>query len=1121
MWIELLGRQMPSSVQGEQPRASITNYYRGTFPRDGRFAIPHYGRVRFDGIYPGIDMTWCSRGTDLEYEFRAAAGADPGQIRLHFRGPRSVSIDAQGNLVLETESGTIRHRRPVAWQEIAGQRRDVQIEMRLAGATATFRLGPYDKRQPLWIDPVVSYASYIGGAGYDAGYAIATDGVGGVYMTGTTASASFPAQGSSEYYNNNAFVMKFNESGQLLYTTILAGNGNSSGQAIVADSSGNVYIAGTTEASNFPVTKGAWQTVFGGVADAFAAKLNPAGNVVYATYIGGSGQETGTGIAIDSSGNAYVSGYTSSTFPTTAGAAQTLYGGGFADAFVVKLNVTGGAAVYSTLLGGTGNDEAEAIVVNASGDACVAGYTDSANLPIYNAPQPAFGGEGDALIACLNAGGTAWTMVSYLGGSNLDQAYALAIDSSGDLYVAGATYSQDFPTTSGVVQPAPAGGYDAFIAELSPGGAALVYATYLGGNGNDAATTVAAGKADDIWVGGYTTSTNFPLASAWQTIPGGSFDGFISHLSPGATGLLGSSYLGGTGDDRVYGIAVDPTGLVFTTGSTMSSNFPVTRGAMQAAAEAGVNAYLANVNPSAFGISGQITAQGGPLSGVQVTLSGSAAGATVTDSNGDFSFGNLTGGGSYTVTPARSGYTFSPSSATFNNLNGNQIANFTEITAVSISGNIGLAGGGALSGAVVMLSGASCSSTKTDASGNYSFTGLVMGTYIVTPSLINYAFNPFSQTFTNVSSNQTANFTASTSPFAGPNEVVWQDPVSGFSQIWFLGGAQGTSYLSAATITTKNIWRIAAIADFNGDGYPDIVWQDPVSGASQVWFMTGPQGITLLEAATLSGPNPWRIVAAADFNQDGHPDLLWQAPSSGWAQIWYLGGPQGITIESAANLTLKNPWQIVGVADFNQDGHPDVVWQDPVHGTVQIWYLTGALGNQLLTALNLTTSTTSGVVGIEDFNHDGHPDVVWENPVWRQPDRVVGRIHGDIAARHRHLKRLQFLADRGTTLTTGYYVLNGTPARHRSHRIGLGCLDDPAAGDDGFRLSTARGLELPNRFAAAAGHSSLCRRRQTSKPPRRPMEMCIESGKQGRLGQRLGDSSRNEQRAGAPICRTT
>ena len=172
-------------------------------------------------------------------------------------------------------------------------------------------------------------------------------------------------------------------------------------------------------------------------------------------------------------------------------------------------------------------------------------------------------------------------MVSYLGGSNLDQAYALAIDSSGDLYVAGATYSQDFPTTSGVVQPAPAGGYDAFIAELSPGGAALVYATYLGGNGNDAATTVAAGKADDIWVGGYTTSTNFPLASAWQTIPGGSFDGFISHLSPGATGLLGSSYLGGTGDDRVYGIAVDPTGLVFTTGSTMSSNFPVTRGAMQ------------------------------------------------------------------------------------------------------------------------------------------------------------------------------------------------------------------------------------------------------------------------------------------------------------------------------------------------------------------------------------------------------------------------------------------------------------------------------------------------------------------------------------------------------------
>jgi hypothetical protein len=170
------------------------------------------------------------------------------------------------------------------------------------------------------------------------------------------------------------------------------------------------------------------------------------------------------------------------------------------------------------------------------------------------------------------------------------------------------------------------------------------------------------------------------------------------------------------------------------------------------------------------------------------------------------------------------------------------------------------------------------------------------------------------------------------------------------------------------------------MADFNGDGYPDIVWQDPVSGTSQIWFMGGPQGITLLSAVALSGPNPWHIVAAGDFNRDGHPDLVWQDPVSGWAQIWFMGGPQGITLLNAVNLTLRNPWHIVGCGDFNGDGQPDMLWQDPVSGTVQVWYLTGALGNALLSAVNLATST-SHVVSVADFNHDGHPDVVWQDPV--------------------------------------------------------------------------------------------------------------------------------------------
>jgi hypothetical protein len=807
--VEFPGRHAPAGLEGEQPLASVTNYYGGC-RNDWLPAIPHFQRVRFRGIYPGIDLVWRSRGADLEYEFLAGAGADPGRIRVRFTGARRVSVDGQGNLILETPLGKIPHRRPVAWQEIAGRRQNVEIALRLEGTTAGFQLGPYDRHRPLRIDPVLAYSTYVGGAGYDAGYAITVDGSGGVYMTGTTASIGFPAQGSGVNSHGDAFVMKFNESGALLYNTILASNGNTSGQAIAVDLSGHAYIAGTTQSTNFPATKGAWQTVFGGVADAFAAKLDSTGKLVYASYIGGMGQDTGTGIAIDSSGNAYISGYTSSVFPTTSGAAQKLYGGGFSDAFLVKLNSLGSAAVYSTLLGGTGNDVAEAVAVDTAGHACIAGYTDSANLAVHAAMQPLPGGEGDALIACLSTDGTAWTMVSYLGGSNPDQAFALAIDRTGNLYVAGTTYSPDFPITAGVFQPANAGGYDAFIAKLSPGGASLVYATYLGGNGSDAALAVAVGSTGDVWIGGYTVSTNFPLSGAWQSVAGGSFDGFVSHLSPDATVLLSSSYLGGTGDDRVLSIALDPTGLVFATGSTLSTNFPVTAGAMQGAAPAGMNAFVANISPSADTISGQVTCAGNAMSGVTMTLTGSQNNSAITNGSGYYSF-TVTAGGTYLVTPSLSGYAFGPQNQGYSNLNGNPTANFTASPGASytISGQVTLSGSG-MKGTTMTLSGSQTGASATDPSGNYSFTVQTGGTYTVTPSLAGFTFSPAGVTFSNLTTNQTANFKAqcaySVSPSApyldstsqaGPTLNVTAGPgcawtASGGGFITIAPGASGT-----------------------------------------------------------------------------------------------------------------------------------------------------------------------------------------------------------------------------------------------------------------------------------------------------------------------------------------
>ncbi len=770
--IDFPGGHARPGIGGEHSLVGVTNYY-GGLGKNWLPAVPHYERVRFRGVYPGIDLVWRARGADLEYEFLAAAGSDPGRIRMRFTGASRVSLDADGNLLLETPSGTVRHRRPMAWQETAGGRREIRVALRLEGKTAAFQVGTYDRRRPLVIDPVVAYATYVGGAGYDAGYAIAVDGSGGIYMAGATSSIGFPAQGSGVNANTDAFVMKFDETGALLYTTILASNGTTSGQAIAVDLSGNVYVAGTTQASNFPVTPGAWQTVFGGVADAFAVKLNAAGNLVYASYIGGPGQETGTGIALDPSGNVYISGYTTSNFPATKGAPQTIYGGGFSDAFLVKLNAQGSAAVYATLLGGTGTDLANAVTVDGAGHACIAGYTDSANLPVYGALQPSPGGEGDALVACLSADGTAWTMVSYLGGSNLDQAFALGIDPGGNLYVAGATYSPDFPVTAGVFQTVNAGGYDAFIAKLSPGGFSLAYSTYLGGNSSDAALALAVGSAGDVWVGGYTESTNFPLSGAWQSAAAGSFDGFVSHLSSDAGLLLTSSYLGGAGDDRVLGIASDSAGLVFAAGSTLSVNFPVTPGALQTVAPAGMNAFLAAIAPTAYAISGQVTTPAGaPLSGITVTLSGAAAASTSTDSNGHFLFNNVPGGGSYTITPSSAAFAFTPPSQAFPDLTASQNAVFTGAAAYSITGQISVSGAGPLSGAAVTLSGTTSGAATTSATGYYSFTGLPMGgTYTVAPSPAGLTFNPASATFTNLTSSQAANFTGQCGYSVSPTAV--------------------------------------------------------------------------------------------------------------------------------------------------------------------------------------------------------------------------------------------------------------------------------------------------------------------------------------------------------------
>ena len=392
-----------------------------------------------------------------------------------------------------------------------------------------------------------------------------------------------------------------------------------------------VYVAGVASACDFPTTHGAFQAASAGGQDAFVACLDGAGRLVYSTYLGGSSDDVATGIAVDASGNVYVSGYTNSiNFPTTAQAPQRTYGGGFNDAFVAKLNSAGNALIYSTLLGGTGSDVVNGLALSASGGACVAGRTDSPALPLTHPVQPALKNDGDALIACINAAGTQWSFLTYLGGSGEDLAYGIAIDSAGTVYVSGTTTSADFPTTARMSRSASRGDYDIFVVHLNPGGP-IISSTVLGGTGSDAGTSIALDASGAIWVAGYTSSVDIPVASALQSSMGGSLDGYVARLTPDGSTLQFATYLGGSGDDRIYGLAIDSQGNCLVAGATNSTDFPVLQGTLQSVAPSSYNGFIArtgvNQPPSVVSLS--------PASGVgsqqsfTVTVSGSNGQADV------------------------------------------------------------------------------------------------------------------------------------------------------------------------------------------------------------------------------------------------------------------------------------------------------------------------------------------------------------------------------------------------------------------------------------------------------------------------------------------------------------
>lgn len=598
-WVSLkaLDAAEQPAVEGLMRLSGHSNYFWGPDPERWLRGVPHYQRLCYRGLYPGIDLFFYGHERRLVFDLLVAPGADPSRIRFQVRHARRLSLDAEGTLVVEAGPMEIRFPKPFIYQPISGEKRIVSGGFTLLGEDAFgFAVGDYDRRQPLVIDPTL-LTSYLGGRDTDIVAAAASDGSGNLYLTGYTASSDFPLsatpyKSSLQPGDADAFVVKLNATATtILYATYLGGPFADYGRAIAVDFTGAAYITGST-VGRFPVTTGAYRQLPADAPTIFVAKLDAnGGSLAYATYLDGAG--AGHAIAVDSAGNAYVAGYTySASFLTSSNAVQRTYGGA-TDAFVVKVNATGSALAYSTFIGGSSEDQATAIAVNSSGEAFVAGFTSSSAFPVTTgAFRTSYGGSTDAFALKLDATASSLLYSTYLGGPNIDRAWALDIDAAGNAYIAGQTYSSSFPTTAGAVQTTHGGGTDAFLSKLNSSGSALIYSTFLGGSGTclvqdpfrqyqcDAAYAVRVNASGQAYVAGL-AGAGFPLAGATQPSAGGAGDAFVSHLTADGSRLLHSAYIGGAAGDVALALALPSGADPVVAGLTASTDLPVGTGVLQ------------------------------------------------------------------------------------------------------------------------------------------------------------------------------------------------------------------------------------------------------------------------------------------------------------------------------------------------------------------------------------------------------------------------------------------------------------------------------------------------------------------------------------------------------------
>lgn len=516
--MSFLGGNSKAPTLGENPVAERSNYIIGPDRRKWLTGIPHYSKVRSSGVYRGVDVVYYGTAGQLEYDVVVAPGASVQQVRLGFEGAASLLLDGgTGDLLVSGADSDVRKHKPIAYQVISGVRRDVEAGYIVRGSEVGFSIGDYDKRYPLVIDPVISYSTQLHlstGSG-DMIRGIAVDYSGNVYLTGNTSVVDLPLtaplQGGLGSAQSLAYVTKLDSTGtQILFSTYLGGSAHDSGNKIAVDGNGNIYVTGSTTSGDFPITSGAFQTALGSTTgpDVFVAKLTAKGDaLVYATYVGGAGIDQPVGLAIGTDGSAYVAGNTQSVnFPIVSGALQSHPGSTAPtdfSAFAFKLNSTGTALVYSTYLGGLGDDRAAGSALDANGSLYIAGTANSPNFPVTAGTfQTVRGGLSDAFVSKLNPTGTALIYSTLLGGSvssnstsshGSETAVDIAVDRVGSVVIVGSTDATDFPvlnayqsqstqgTTQNYTAQTSTTNASPFITRLDPTGAKVLFSTYFGG----------------------------------------------------------------------------------------------------------------------------------------------------------------------------------------------------------------------------------------------------------------------------------------------------------------------------------------------------------------------------------------------------------------------------------------------------------------------------------------------------------------------------------------------------------------------------------------------------------------------------------------------------------------